>query len=435
MQDRSAAQYGDKVPTSSPGPAAKSGGRHWALFLIVFVYAMHSFDRGIITVVLEPVRTEFSLDDRQMGILGGLSYGLSYGLMAIPIGLLVDRVNRTRLLAALLTVWSLMTLVGGFARSFAALVACRAMVGGAESGGGPASVSLLSDLYGRKERAGAFGFLYLGSGLGGAAAALIGGWVAQIYGWRIALFVAGVPGLLLAISFLVLIKEPARGAAEDMVTDVRASFGETLRFFLRQSSLLWLFLGVPAAGIAGTVLGTWTIPFLMRSHGLSLQSAGLVLGLMIGLSVGITAVVSGYLVDWMARDSQVRRLWFAGGCLLASAPTAILAYSTSDTRIAIPMIFVTQALQASYLAPVLGLVMNLVRPRMRGAAASTRDILGTFVGFGLGPYLAGAISAAMGGGESVRYAIIITVVGGVLVASLAFAMAGRTIDRDLARAS
>lgn len=435
MQNRSAPQYEGEVPASSPVPAAKSGGRHWALFLIVFVYAMHSFDRGIITVVLEPVKDEFSLDDRQMGILGGLSYGLAYGLAAIPIGLLVDRVNRTRLLAALLAVWSLMTLVGGFARSFAALVACRAMVGGAEAGGGPASVSLLSDLYGREERAGVFGLLYLGSGLGGAAAALLGGWVAQQYGWRTALFVAGVPGLLLAASFLALIREPARGGTEKMVTDARASLGETLRFFLRQSSLMWLFLGVPAGGISMSVLGTWTIPFLMRSHGLSLQSAGLVLGLMIGMSVGIAAAVSGYLADWMARDSQVRRLWFAGGCLLASVPTAFVAYSTGDTRIAVAMIFVTQALQASYLAPVLGLVMNLVRPRMRGAAASTRDILGTFVGFGLGPYLAGVISAALGGGESVRYAIIITVLGGALVASFAFAMAGRTIDRDLARAS
>lgn len=173
---------------------ARDGSRATALGIIVLIYAVHAIDRGIVSVVLEPMRRDLGLDDVQAGVLGGLAYGVAYAVTCIPMGIMVDRLNRRNLLSAILTIWSAMTLLAGFVQSYAGLVACRAAVGAAESGGGPTSISLVSDLYRPEERARALGLLYLGSGLGAAAAAIVGGWIARQYGWQIALIAAGAPG-------------------------------------------------------------------------------------------------------------------------------------------------------------------------------------------------------------------------------------------------
>lgn len=424
----------DVVGAAVARSATGDRSRATALAIIVLVFTVHSIDRGVVAVVLEPARLAFGLSDAQAGILGGLAYGAAYAASCIPIGLLVDRVSRRNLLGALLSIWSSMTLLSGFAQSFAALVACRAAVGAAEAGGGPASMSLISDLYGPKERARAFGVLYLGSGLGAAGAAIVGGWVAREFGWRHALIAAGVPGLLIALALFLLVGEPARGASEGVRAARPPKLREAFGFFARQHSLLWLYLGVPMVGGAMSVLATWTMPFLMRQHGLDIAQAGLALGLLLGPGLGLGAVVTGHLADLFGRTPG-RRIVFGLVCLTLVLPALLLGYGTRSLVVCLAALALAQVLLASFLAPIVGLVTNLTRPNLRGAAISTRDVLANFVGFGVGPFVAGLASSAIGGPGALRAAILITSLGGVAVGILALAMAGRTLARDLARAA
>src|SRR5690606_13029058 len=104
-------------------------------------------DRTVVSIVIEPIRKEFGLSDGQLGLLTGMVYGLTFALAGIPLGLLVDRVNRRRLLAVLVLVWSGFTALAGFAQTFAHLLLARMGVGAAEAGGSPASMSIISDLF------------------------------------------------------------------------------------------------------------------------------------------------------------------------------------------------------------------------------------------------------------------------------------------------
>ena len=99
-------------------PTGKSSSHYKILVLLALVYFLHAVDRQIIAVVLEPVKHEFHINDRRLGLLGGLGYAIMFALTCVPMGWLIDRVNRVRLLTALLSIWSGLTVVCGFAGSF-----------------------------------------------------------------------------------------------------------------------------------------------------------------------------------------------------------------------------------------------------------------------------------------------------------------------------
>ena len=164
-------------------PAGLSSGQvRYATILLGLTYVLHSFDRSILSVVIQPIAHSLKLDDAQIGLLGGLAYGASYALCSIPLGMLVDRVDRRLFLAIVLGLWSALTFASAFAGSFLMLIACRAIIGGAEAGGSPATISLMTDLHPPQRRSRVLAILYVGSGVGGAASGIIGGFVAQHYG-------------------------------------------------------------------------------------------------------------------------------------------------------------------------------------------------------------------------------------------------------------
>jgi MFS family permease len=128
-------------------PSEKSSSQYKILALLALLYFLHAVDRQIIAVVLEPVKHEFHINDKRLGLLGGLGYAIMFALACVPTGWLIDRVSRVRLLAALLSVWSGLTVVCGFASTFSTLLIARMAVGAAEAGGAPAIMSLISDFF------------------------------------------------------------------------------------------------------------------------------------------------------------------------------------------------------------------------------------------------------------------------------------------------
>src|SRR5690606_2470574 len=132
-------------------------------------------------------------------------------LAGIPLGLLADRYRRTRLLASLVAVWSGLTFVCGIASSAVTLALARIGVGASESGASPASMSMITDYF-PKERPGfALSLFYMSTPIGLAVAFGAGGWIAANHGWRAAFFVAGGPGLILALLILLTVRDPIRG--------------------------------------------------------------------------------------------------------------------------------------------------------------------------------------------------------------------------------
>src|SRR3546814_15511511 len=101
-------------------------------------------DRTLISVLAEPIKAEFGLSDGQLGLLTGLAFAISYSIAGIPLGLLGDRVRRTRLLASLVTTWSGLTFLSGIAPFAATLALARIVAGARAAGTAPASRSLVT---------------------------------------------------------------------------------------------------------------------------------------------------------------------------------------------------------------------------------------------------------------------------------------------------
>ncbi|MGE4653170.1 MAG: MFS transporter, partial [Myxococcota bacterium] len=170
----------------------------YALGLLFVVYAVNHVDRQIRHILIEPVRLDLELSDAQMGALVGAAFAIFYTFAGLPIARWADRGNRRNIIAVALAIWSAMTVASGLARGFLTLMAARIGVGVGEAGCTPPAHSLISDYFPAERRATALSIYALGVPMGTLLGLAFGGYLADQVGWRMAFFVVGAPGVLLA---------------------------------------------------------------------------------------------------------------------------------------------------------------------------------------------------------------------------------------------
>lgn len=396
-------------------PKAKAGGllasRHYALFLLTVVYTSSFIDRSIINVLLQPIKEEFGASDTAMGFMTGFSFAIFYATLGLPIAMLADRTNRRNLVALAITVWSAMTAAGGIAQSFTQLVIARIGVGVGEAGSGPPSHSMIADIYPLAERTRAMAFYSSGIHLGSALGALIGGAVAYYWGWRMALFVVGVPGLLIALLVRFTLREPARGQSDGR-TDGQVNMslakgaGEVFRIsafrplilgfshFWRSPTLRHLVIGCTLVAFIGYGAASFGAAYMMRVFGLNVAEVGIIA--MLG---GAMAVAGGLLSAWAAdhfgkRDSRWVP-WIVAATKMAALPFICLYYFQNELWIALVFYVPILLLAATYQGPTFGMVQTLSPLHMRAQASAILLFVINLIGMGTGPLFVGFLSDSL----------------------------------------
>jgi len=295
---------------SERAPSARDqvGGPYawYVLAVLVAVYVFNFVDRQILSILAERIKADLGLSDAQIGFLYGTAFAVFYAIFGIPLGRLADVWDRRRLIALGLGFWSLMTALSGLARTFLQLGAARIGVGVGEASMSPAAFSMLSDYFPARRRATVLAIhqsaIFIGSGLGlGIGGLIVQRWDAAwaggtapfgLRGWQVAFFVAGAPGLLLALWARTL-REPRRGQADGIFSPPEPhpfhQFGRELRAVCPPFTLLHLWL-VRAGGRAIAMN-------LLAAAGLAAFAAGLTYGLgnpvqWIALGIGVYAAVS-----------------------------------------------------------------------------------------------------------------------------------------------
>jgi MFS family permease len=381
--------------------------RWYVLGLLTASYACQSMDRQVLSIIVEPIKREFHVSDLAMGMLGGLAYTTSFALACLPVGWLIDRVRRQRLLAVLLVLWSATTFICGFARSYIALLVMRMGVGFTEAGAQPTSISLISDFFGPKERSTAIGYFYLSSAAGIAAIFWVGGLIAAHFGWRAAFWIAGLPGLLIAVVILLTLREPRRGQSENAGHQPAVPLAAVARHALATPALLHLAAGVTLTSLTVTATWLWSASLLVRLHGMGLAHAGPLLA-MAALASAAGSALTGRLADIWSRTFPGALLIVPMITILLCVPCGVgLAYAPSD-MLAIAMLFATTFMMGGYLGPSFSIAMALVAPGMRGVVAASLQMAINLFGSGLGPVLLGALSDSFHGPASLRPAFAIT---------------------------
>ena len=387
-------------------------------------------------MVVEPIGQEFALNDTQLGFLVGMAYGLPFAIAGVPFGYLVDRVNRRRFLAFMLSLWSLLTAVCGFAQSYLQLIAARMAVGTAEAGF-PAAHSMIADYFPAKKRPMALGIFVSGGSFAFILTFALGGLIAEAMGWRAVFFVAGVPGLLLALLFFLTVREPYRGGFDDRseLTDQPApGIITTFRYLFGRRSFTHLFIGYVLTAASTSAFWSWITSLMIRVHGLSVGEAGLYVAAGAGVCSFIGAVSGALFVGRLAERSIMNVLTFITLAAVILGPVGIAMSLAPNLQLTLALMVFVGLLKSSYPGPAQGLILSLAQPKMRGVSASLLMVMGTLLGFGAGPLIAGTISTFLGGGTAIRYGLAILFLLNFW-AGIHFLFARKTLEVDIMAAS
>lgn len=372
--------------------------RSIALGLLTAGYMLSVTDRMILSVLFQPIKAEFGLSDTELGLLGGLTFALFYATLGVPLAKLADRSDRRRLIAACLILFSVMTAMSGLATGFLMLVFFRIFVGVGEAGVNPASQSIIADYYPANQRSFAMSFLTVGGNVGMVIGFLVGGFVSQVYGWRAALFVVGIPGVLLGLSLLVFLKEPQRGGSDEgnsCKAVGTATVSDAAKLMFTSPVLRNLLIASTLSGMMTYGILQWLPTYFGRIHDLPQSSVGLVMASILGVIGTAGTLTGGRLADVLSRkriDYGVRMI--AVSQVLA-LPLFVLAFmSTTFTQtmifLAVPMFVFT-----FFLGPSLALIQTYAPVEMRSLAAAIKMLCLNLVGMSLGPLIIGLISDAL----------------------------------------
>ena len=382
------------------GRARASG---WvAVFVLFAAYAVSFVDRQIVGLLVEPIKASLAISDTRIGLLQGPAFGLFYTILGVPLGWLADRTHRVRLIAAGITLWSVMTVFCGLATSFEMLFLARMGVGIGEAVLVPAGISLLADRFGPQDRAlpmsvftsglslGAGMALLLGgwfvafAGHGAAALPLIGAWLTGMQPWQVAFVLAGLLGLPVALAVLLL-DEPARGGAED--ANGPPAGGSALAY-LRGSWLLFLPMlgGTAMLYLFSNALSAWMPTLFIRQHGWSAAEVGVRLGLLIMGCAMAGNLASGLLATHLARrgmaDAPLRPMLLGSALMLPAAALACLAGDPAMVMAGFMLLYFGVALCFGVATTAF---VTITPPPLRARVVAIYLLVGNLLGLGLGP--------------------------------------------------
>jgi predicted MFS family arabinose efflux permease len=398
------------VEVSEHATARETSRYGWyVVSVLLAVYMVHHLDRMVVSLLLDPIGKEFQLSDSQLGLLAGLAYAIPFAIAGIPLGMLVDRVNRVRLLTVLVTVWSALTALAAFATGFWTLLLARIGVAAAESGGTPTNISIISDQVPATRRATALGVYYMGTSLGTIVGFSVAGAVATSYGWRAGFLVAGLPGLLLAVLLWRTVREPPRSSRLDGQTVAAPRLLQALRIVWSTKSALHVIAGSTIMGMFGIGLMTWLPALMIRNHGASLAAVGAVMAFAISPLGAVASLIGGRSGDVLHARGPAAVAKFLAVCALLTIPAAAYGILSASLTGLVVGFAIQTFVQVMMSAPAYATVIHHVPTEIRGVSASVMQVSSNVLGFGVGTQVIGLASDALRGwspGESLRYAML-----------------------------
>ncbi len=402
--------------TAPPAPWTLFSQRRRLGFLAVLslVATSNFVDRNVLAILLEPIKHEFGASDAALGLLSGICFALFYATLGLPIARWADRGDRVRIINLALIVWSVMTLLSGFAQNFWQLALARIGVGAGEAGAVPPAQSLIADYFRPEERARALAVFTLASTAGYLFGFSGGGWVAQHYGWRATLIVVGLPGLLLALLVHLVLREPRRMiAATASAPRVQESIGDTIGALLRKPAFLYVLASMTLYYFLAYGALIFTTPFIVRVHGLDLAQAGAIFGAVAASAAVVGSLVGGALADRVIKRDLKALCRLCAIGLILSLPLQAAAFLTASVPLMFVCIFVSVALLSGVIPSQYAVLHMVCGSRRRATAIALALLVINLIGMGAGPIITGAISdhfgATLGSGEGLRRAILIMI--------------------------
>ncbi len=400
------------MPAAIDTPATRRAARY-ALAILTLINLFNYLDRWVVASVVESIKkSELHLSDTQLGLIG-TGFIVVYTLTSPLFGALGDCKSRPPLIALGVAVWSVATSLAGFARGFLSLFVARSTVGVGEAAYGTIAPALLADSFPIERRGRVLSVFFAAIPIGSAAGYILGGLVDQHFGWRAAFWIAGAPGLLLALLVLV-VKDPPRGlhdvgepgvggrgsesdSGEGTSSDSRPPTADprwtaAYRDLFRNRSFLLAALGYGAYTFALGGLGFWMPAFLERVRGMPRSEATVTFGFIALVTGFVGTFAGGWLGDFFLSRSKQSYLWVSGIATLIAAPATYIAVSNPHRAIYLPAIAIAEVFIFMCTGPINSAIINVVKPAERATAVGLSVLVMHLVGDIPSPPLIGLVS-------------------------------------------
>jgi len=369
------------------------GYRFWLVTVLLLLSTLNFADRAILSVLAQPIKEDLKLTDTELGMLQGLGFAILYSLLGLPLGWLSERVSRKNLIAVCVAIWSFMTSACGLAGSFVALLLGRVGVGIGEAGFQPPASSLVADHFEARRRGSVMAIILLGSPFGFLVGQSVGGWVASHWGWRMAFFALGVPGLAAALITWLTLREPPRGLVEGQVkVGAAPPLKDAVVTLWSKPAFRHLLIAFVIGGFAMNGVAQFVLPFYLRNFNLPLATAGALFGVVAFSSNGLGMLLGGFGFDQLSRRDRRWPLWGPAIMLALATPLYLAAFASHTVAVSMSFIWFANLAMATHLAPSQSTVQNLAAPRMRAIATGLVWLMMGLIGAGLGPTLIGVAS-------------------------------------------
>jgi predicted MFS family arabinose efflux permease len=362
--------------------------RAYALGALLVVYVFEVIDRILLSLVQEQVRTEMSLSDFQLGLLGGPAFVVLYVLSTVPIARYSEDKNRITIVAAGAAIWSVATAACGLAGSFTQLLVARMFVGIGEAACVPVSHSAISDYFPSSKRASALAIFGLAIPIGILLAAFGGGWLAQNFDWRTMFLMLGGLGIIAAMLLKLTVKDPGRSSEHSEVV----GFKTAIKSIGSKRSYRHAIAGGALVSLFGASLTNFFVSYTIRQYGLDMGEATFGFGILFGLGVALGVFLGGYLSDKLSHRFPRVIAWLPAAGLLLAVPLYLLAFFQASYPLACIAFFAALVFHYMHNAPMFAVAQQVAEPRMRATASAIAMLILTLVGYGMGPPLVGAIA-------------------------------------------
>jgi MFS family permease len=365
----------------------------YALAILTFINLFNYIDRWVVAAVIEPIKQSLRLTDTQLGVIGA-GFIVVYAVTSPIFGALGDRRARPPLIALGVAIWSMATGLAGFARGFWTLFLARSTVGVGEAAYGTIAPAILSDLFPIERRGRVFAFFFAAIPVGSAAGYVLGGLADRYFGWRAAFWIAGFPGLLLALLVLV-VKDPPRGQ-QDVRPAVASGAGlrHVYRDLFQNRPYVLAVLGYAAYTFALGGLGFWMPAFLERERGMARSDATVTFGAIVIVTGFVGTFLGGWLGDRLLTRTKQSYLWVSGIATLLAAPMTLLGLMHPNKTVYLTALTIAEVLIFVSTGPVNSAIVNAVPPFERATAVGLSVFMMHVLGDIPSPPLIGALSDA-----------------------------------------
>ncbi len=433
-------------PRRKQAPPRVSRGQARFAFTILFIINILNYaDRYVLPAILPKIQQDLGLNNTELGLLGS-SFLLVYALATLPIGIWADRGIRKNIVALCVGIWSVATMLAGFTRNFIQLFSLRAVLGIGEAGYGPASLSLLGDLFPKGQRGRILSYWSSGTLIGAAIGFTLGGLVAQAFGWRWAFYLVGIPGLIAA--FLAWrLSEPERGVfdhdeaegvleagipeEEEDVPVVHGSLGNNFRSAVKHLLKIPTYWTLVAGLVFSffTIGGTsfWLPTYFVDTFKLSVARAGAISGAVLVCSGLVGTLLGGWLADAAQRRRPEGRLFVAMLGFLLGAPLVLIALFLHSLPLFLA-VFILAGIALNFCTgPLNAVIQDVIRPDLRATAVGLSLLLAHLLGDAAAPTIIGALADRI----TLATALIVTAPLFLFLAGLVCLLGLRYVARDM----